>query len=423
LNAAEEGVEGPTTKPVVFIAGKDPFEKTGGHGTYVRAHALAATELGFAPHVFCGARRASVADTDFGVLHRVATPLRSHNLAGLHAPFLSAAVAAFLRDRRGPHLIHSFGVWAGSGVSASRKLTKLDVDSVAVASAYTTLEHENEAILRGLASHHGARKRLYYAAWYAWIRTAGGRLEQRGYEASSVTFVNYESVRRLLLDLCSGRVEVRLLPYASAAAFRSSDDRSGELPAAIARLSPADAPLVVCVARHDPRKALDVLLRAFQGLAWRDVPFRACLVGPGRLLESHRRLAADLGLTGRVAVTGYVDDVFAYLRRADVFVLPSLEEGSGSVALLEALQAGTAVVASACDGIPENVVDGEEALLVEPGSVASLEAALAAVLEDATLRNRLAARARAAYEERFSAPAFVAALGRAYADLGIVPTD
>ena len=123
-----------------------------------------------------------------------------------------------------------------------------------------------------------------------------------------------------------------------------------------------------------------------------------------------------------MAITGYVDDVFAYLQHADVYVLPSLEEGSGSVALLEALQAGTAVVASGCDGIPENVADGAEAVLVEPGSVGALEAALATVLEDADLRERLAAGARKAYEERFSAPAFVAALGRTYADLGILPT-
>jgi len=103
------------------------------------------------------------------------------------------------------------------------------------------------------------------------------------------------------------------------------------------------------------------------------------------------------------------------------FGVPSLEEGSGSVALLEALQAGVAVVASECDGIPENVADGEEAMLVEPGSIDALQGALATVLGDAPSRSRLAERARAAYEERFSAPAFAAALGRAYFDLGVVP--
>jgi glycosyltransferase involved in cell wall biosynthesis len=216
-------------------------------------------------------------------------------------------------------------------------------------------------------------------------------------------------------------VDIRLLPYASAAAFRCPNDPPRRLPDSIANLRPVEAPLVVSVSRHDPRKGLDLLLKALHGLVQRGVPFRACLVGPGPLLGSHRRLADSLGLTGRVAIPGRVEDVFAYLGLADVFVLPSLEEGSGSVALLEALQAGTAVVASACDGIPENVADGEEALLVEPGDVEALQAALATVLDDDMLRSRLAERARKTYEERFSAPAFVTALGRAYADLGIVP--
>jgi glycosyltransferase involved in cell wall biosynthesis len=53
-----------------------------------------------------------------------------------------------------------------------------------------------------------------------------------------------------------------------------------------------------------------------------------------------------------------VDDVMVYLRAADVYVLPSLEEGSGAVSVLEALQAGTPVVVSAIDGLPEDIVHG-----------------------------------------------------------------
>jgi glycosyltransferase involved in cell wall biosynthesis len=74
-------------------------------------------------------------------------------------------------------------------------------------------------------------------------------------------------------------------------------------------------------------------------------------------LAAHGSLAASLELTESVAITGHVEDVFAYLRQADVFVLPSLQEGSGSVSLLEALQARTPVIASRCDGIPEDLVD------------------------------------------------------------------
>ncbi len=90
--------------------------------------------------------------------------------------------------------------------------------------------------------------------------------------------------------------------------------------------------------------------------------------------------------------------------------------------MLEALQAGTAVIASRCDGIPEDVVDERDALLVAPGDVSALQAALARLLGDAGLRARLAAQAHQAFEERFSGAGLVAALIDTYASLGFSPS-
>jgi glycosyltransferase involved in cell wall biosynthesis len=239
-------------------------------------------------------------------------------------------------------------------------------------------------------------------------------------------------VRRLLVDTYGIRAEIRRLPYASPAAFGAAPDEPDlpdataipakpAVPAHLAELQPATAPLIVVVARHDPRKGLDVLLRCLADLRRAGIPFRACLVGPGTLLASHRELAARLGLGATTALPGYVDDPFPYLLHADLFVLPTLEEGSGSVALLEALQAGCAVVATACDGIPEDLVHGESALLVPPGEAGALRGALHLGLVDGALRRRLAAGARAVYETRFSRHAFVAALAGVYGELGLTP--
>jgi len=101
-----------------------------------------------------------------------------------------------------------------------------------------------------------------------------------------------------------------------------------------------------------------------------------------------------------------------------VFALPSLEEGSGSLSLLEALQAGVGVVASGVDGIPEDVTDGDSALLVSPGDAEGLAVALERVLTDPELRRRLARRARETFEARFSAGALADALKAVYAELG-----
>jgi glycosyltransferase involved in cell wall biosynthesis len=151
------------------------------------------------------------------------------------------------------------------------------------------------------------------------------------------------------------------------------------------------------------------------------VRFRAALLGGGALLDAHRRLVARLGLSAVVRVEGFVRESHRYLADAHVFVQPSLEEGSGSLSLLEALQAGIAVVSSGVDGILEDVADGDSALLVPPGDTEALAAALRRVLGDDDLRRRLAGRGHAVFEERFSAEAFTAGLRAAYGQLGVTP--
>src|SRR5262249_15449560 len=216
-------------------------------------------------------------------------------------------------------------------------------------------------------------------------------------------------------------VACRKIAYAAEPAFPSGGTQVIPEPSDIAQLRPADAPLLVSVSRHEFRKGIDVLLHALARLRKDQIPFRACLVGEGPLLDSNRQLSHRLGLDDHVSLPGLVPSSFAYLRRADLFCLPSRFEQSGSLALLEALQAGAAVVASACDGIPEDVRDGVDALLVTPDDPASLASALARVLTDRSLRADLARRARETYRGRFAAEIFSSALASLYAEFGMTP--
>src|SRR6185436_20792451 len=95
------------------------------------------------------------------------------------------------------------------------------------------------------------------------------------------------------------------------------------------------------------------------------------------------------------------DDIPALLAACDVFALPSLYEGS-SLAVLEAMAARRAVVSSAIGGTEELIEDGRNGLLVEPGDVAGLRAALARLLEDAELRGELGRRSRERAERDFA---------------------
>lgn len=245
--------------------------------------------------------------------------------------------------------------------------------------------------------------------------------ERKGYLGSSLVLVNYEAVRQQLIAAYDIGDKIRKLPYSSETAFRPPSGGFTRLRTPSSEGVLSNPPLVVSVSRHDARKGVDVLLHALARLKQTGVPFRACLVGTGPLLARHRGLAEQLGLGSTTTVVGSVPDPYSYLEQADVFVLPSLEEGSGSISLLEALQAGVASVASNIDGIPEDVVDGETALLVPPGNPAELAGAIERLLSNATLRREIAQRGRRVFETRFSAEFFVAALRQTYAELGVVP--
>jgi glycosyltransferase involved in cell wall biosynthesis len=407
------------SRDVVLVAGRDPLDELGGgHSSYVRAHARAILRLGFTPHLFCAGRGRATVETDYGVIHRSAAPVRPVRqlLAGLYAPRIAAAIERFAAGCRGPLLVHGFGVWGYAGVLACARLraSASGCEAIPIVSSYTTYEAESRAILRVLSAY-GWRTRLRYRADYLWIRLAVNRWERRAYRESRRVLINYDSVGRLIAASYGAAAACVKLAYAAEAAFLREPQPAPE------RLETDGAPLIVAVFRHEPRKGGDVLLAALDRLRDAGVPFRACLVGGGRQLAEERALARGFELGGQVELPGEVPDSYPYLERADVFVLPSRSEQSGSLALLEALQAGCAVVASRVDGIPEDVTEGASALLVEPGDPSALAAALKRLLGDPELRRRLAAGARRRFEERFSASAFAAALGKVYADLGVVP--
>jgi glycosyltransferase involved in cell wall biosynthesis len=410
-------------REVLFITGANPLRGGGGLETYVRAHGLAARAAGFAPHIFCLGPETQLTAVDFGIVHQVSIQRRTVRsaLAAVYTPLLLRALRDQVARSNGaqPVLIHAFGGFGFVGARFARLLARQGVNSVQVTSVFNTLEHEHRAFMSGLRREHGTVNAMRYLGRYAWVRALGTRTERDGYEASRLLLVNYESVRALLVTQYGAPAEIRSFPYASDIAFDGHFDAFGPEPGPIAALRPASAPLIVSTSRHDARKGVDVLLRALGALHAAGVLFRACLLGRGELIAANRRLARRLGLEQNVAITDQVPNVVPYLRRADIYVLPSLSESSGSVSLLEALQAGVAIVASGCDGIPEDATDGDSALVVAPGDERALAGAIARLVGDAPLRRQLGERAREVYEARFSADRFTASIAALYAELGV----
>ncbi len=144
--------------------------------------------------------------------------------------------------------------------------------------------------------------------------------------------------------------------------------------------------------RHEPRKGLEVLLRAM-ALLPDDVVCWVASEGPETAALRER-----FGGDGRIEWLGRISDhdKIARLRSAAAFCAPSLHGESFGVVLIEAMAAGTPVVASALPGYQNVATDEVDSLLVEPGDPNALARALTRVFEDAAL----AARLRAAGERR-----------------------
>jgi glycosyltransferase involved in cell wall biosynthesis len=145
---------------------------------------------------------------------------------------------------------------------------------------------------------------------------------------------------------------------------------------------------ILFVGRLDDGKGLNDLLDAYARIADEAVLY---IVGSGTLEDDLRARAGELGIKDSVTFVGAVthDDIQHYYAAADVFCLPSYHEGF-PVVNMEALASGCALVTTRLDAINEQVTDGEQALLFEPGDVDGLVDALGRAVREEGLRDRLA---------------------------------
>ena len=137
------------------------------------------------------------------------------------------------------------------------------------------------------------------------------------------------------------------------------------------------------VGRLEERKGVHFLLDAMALLKARGSDVRLKIVGNGPQKEALQRQTAALSLEAVVTFAGTKDEagVAEALRHADLLVVPSLSEGL-PVVIMEAMASGVPVVASAVDGNPELVRDGETGRLVPPCDSRALADGIERLIED-----------------------------------------
>ena len=178
-----------------------------------------------------------------------------------------------------------------------------------------------------------------------------------------------------------------------------------------------DRPLVVCVSRLVPRKGQDVLIEAMSTIRERVAGASLLLVGDGPERASLERAAAGTP-PGTVVLAGEVaDDALpAHFAAADVFAMPCRSRFAGleveglGIVFLEAAACGKAAVAGRSGGAPEAIVDQETGLLVEGGEPKAVALAIARLLANPEIAERMGKAGRARVEAGFTWQASAATL-------------
>jgi L-malate glycosyltransferase len=149
-----------------------------------------------------------------------------------------------------------------------------------------------------------------------------------------------------------------------------------------------DTVVIANVAALAPHKAHPVLLKAAHLVARKYTGVRFLLAGEGAMRPEIERTIRNLGLKDTVTMLGFVRDVGAVYRAADIFAISSSEEGLCS-SILDAMYFRLPVVATRAGGIPELVSDGVNGFVVPVNDHVSFADRLGALIEHADLRKRM----------------------------------
>jgi glycosyltransferase involved in cell wall biosynthesis len=163
------------------------------------------------------------------------------------------------------------------------------------------------------------------------------------------------------------------------------------------------------------RKGLHDLIAALASKPLRTLDWHLTVAGGGNEIDSFRQLAKDSDLSHRVKFTGWLDrtETNMLLASADIVTLPSYAEGM-AMSVLEAMSHGSCIVCTPVGSLKYVVQHEVTGLLVEPGNVEQLSAAISRAICDSKLRATLGARAAEMFAARFDAARFPAQLQEIY---------
>ena len=211
------------------------------------------------------------------------------------------------------------------------------------------------------------------------------------YNTADCLLTNSEQIQRHLLQLYPNRYIISIPNIL-------------ELPAEEWTLQQKDVSeekLIVCVGRFAQEKGHRYLIEALGLLNQKDVNWKCTFLGDGELETELRAFTDEHNLSDKVMFPGFCDDVYSELLKSDVFVLPSLHEGSPN-ALIEAMGIGMPCIASDVGGVRDLIETEKNGICVPAQDSEALANSLHRILTEVELARKLGKNARTTIQQDFN---------------------
>ncbi len=170
------------------------------------------------------------------------------------------------------------------------------------------------------------------------------------------------------------------------------------------------------VGRLSEEKGVQFLIEAGSVLKERIKSFKIMIIGDGPRKKYLENMVREKGLEQEIIFTGFQANIEDYLPALDVFVLPSLTEGT-PMALLEAMSMKIPIVATAVGGVPKVIKHGINGLLVTPCDYKEISEAILLIKNDPSLKDRLIIEAYKTIEKSFNIDEWCKKIEKEYSQL------
>lgn len=202
-----------------------------------------------------------------------------------------------------------------------------------------------------------------------------------------------QAIADILIDygVAQGKIEL-IYDSIDASVYQNKDRQTAKTDLVTAQGWDQNVPLIGFISAIDHQKNPELFVDIVKGVLARGVEVNAVMAGDGKLLDTIWAQIASDGLANNLRLLGFVKDVARLFPALDIFILPSRNEGLGTV-MLEAIAAKTVVVAADVGGIGEVILDLKTGRLIEAANVEGYVDAVIALLGDGEQRTLLATNA------------------------------